>query len=115
MIDIDPNSSGLPGIAQLQLIVDSVTTLGLTLASQALIISSVTWGTGELSNPHLAVRHHGRSRCRGCGGLRVDRVALRSSSATSRGKEHSVHVPLHCVSARLIRLPLGDGNRLPRS
>ena len=43
MIDIDPNSSGLPGIEQLRII--------------ALIISAIVWGFGaNSSNPHLASR-----------------------------------------------------------
>ncbi|BDZ61092.1 hypothetical protein Lsed01_00392 [Demequina sediminis] len=57
MIDIDPNSNGLPGIDQLQTIVGSVMTIGLILAVLALIISSVTSGYGaNSSNPHLAAR-----------------------------------------------------------
>ncbi|MFV0433847.1 MAG: DUF6112 family protein [Leucobacter sp.] len=57
MIDIDPNSSGLPGIDQLQLIVGAVITFGLILSVLALIISAVVWGFGaNSSNPHLAGR-----------------------------------------------------------
>jgi len=57
VIDIDPNTNGLPGIQQLQIIVGSVMTIGLILAVLALIISSVTWGYGSnSSNPHLAAR-----------------------------------------------------------
>ena len=41
MIDIDPNSNGLPGIAQLRDIVGAVMTVGLILAVLALIISAV--------------------------------------------------------------------------
>lgn len=43
MIDIDPNSSGLPGIAQLRDIVGAVMTVGLFLSVLALIISAIVW------------------------------------------------------------------------
>lgn len=57
MIDIDPNSSGLPGIEQLRVIVGAVMTVGLVLAVLALIISAVVWAYGSnSSNPHLAGR-----------------------------------------------------------
>jgi len=57
MIDIDPNSNGLPGIDQLKLIVGAVMTFGLILSVLALIISAVVWGFGaNSSNPHLAGR-----------------------------------------------------------
>lgn len=57
MIDIDPNSNGLPGIDQLKLIVGAVMTFGLILSVLALIVSAVVWGFGaNSSNPHLAGR-----------------------------------------------------------
>ncbi|MFT4213257.1 MAG: DUF6112 family protein [Microbacterium sp.] len=57
MIDIDPNSSGLPGIEQLRIIVGSVMTVGLILAVLALIISAIVWAYGSnSSNPHLSGR-----------------------------------------------------------
>ena len=57
MIDIDPNSSGLPGIAQLRIIVGAVMTAGLILSALALIVSAIVWGLGSnSSNPHLASR-----------------------------------------------------------
>lgn len=57
MIDIDPNSSGLPGIEQLRVIVGAVMTVGLVLAVLALIVSAVIWAYGsQSSNPHLAGR-----------------------------------------------------------
>lgn len=57
MIDIDPNTSGLPGIDQLKLIVGAVMTFGLILSVLALIVSAVVWGFGaNSSNPHLAGR-----------------------------------------------------------
>ena len=56
-INIDPNSDGLPGIAQLRTIVGAVMTVGLILSVLALIISAVVWGFGaNSSNPHLASR-----------------------------------------------------------
>ena len=57
MIDIDPNSNGLPGIAQLRDIVGAVMTVGLILSVLALIVSAIVWGFGaNSSNPHLASR-----------------------------------------------------------
>ncbi|MGE3192544.1 MAG: DUF6112 family protein [Dehalococcoidia bacterium] len=57
MIDIDPNTDGLPGIEQLRVIVGAAMTVGLILAVLALIISAVVWGYGaNSSNPHLAGR-----------------------------------------------------------
>ena len=57
MIDIDPNSDGLPGIEQLRVIVGAAMTVGLILAVLALIIAAVVWGYGaNSSNPHLAGR-----------------------------------------------------------
>ena len=43
MIDIDPNSSGLPGIDQLRIIVGAVMTVGLILSVLALIVSAIIW------------------------------------------------------------------------
>jgi hypothetical protein len=57
VINIGPNSTGLPGIAQLKLIVGSAMTFGLILSVLALIIAAVVWGYGANSaNPHLASR-----------------------------------------------------------
>lgn len=56
-VDITPNDSGLPGIAQLRTIVGAVMTIGLVLAVLALIISAIVWAVGaNSSNPHLASR-----------------------------------------------------------
>ena len=56
-IDITPNDSGLPGIAQLRTIVGAVMTIGLILSVLALIVSAIVWGFGSnSSNPHLASR-----------------------------------------------------------
>ncbi|MBG6057792.1 hypothetical protein RCH16_000990 [Cryobacterium sp. MP_M5] len=57
MIDIGPNTDGLPGIEQLRVIVGAAMTVGLILAVLALIIAAVVWGFGaNSSNPHLASR-----------------------------------------------------------
>ena len=57
MIDINPNSSGLPGIEQLRDIVGAVMTVGLILSVLALIVSAIVWGFGSnSSNPHLSGR-----------------------------------------------------------
>jgi len=57
VIDIDPNSSGLPGIAALRTIVGATMTVGLILAVLALIVSAIVWAYGaNSSNPHLAGR-----------------------------------------------------------
>ena len=57
MIDIDPNSSGLPGIEQLRIIVGAVMTVGLILSVLAVIVSAIIWAYGSnSSNPHLAGR-----------------------------------------------------------
>lgn len=56
-IKIDPNTSGLPGIAALSQIVGAVMTFGLVLSALALILSAITWGFGANSaNPGLASR-----------------------------------------------------------
>jgi hypothetical protein len=56
-IDITPNDTGLPGIAQLTTIVGAVMTVGLILSALALILSAIIWGFGAHgSNPHLAGR-----------------------------------------------------------
>ena len=56
-IDINPNDSGLPGIAQLRTIVGAVMTVGLILSVLALIVSAIVWGfSANSSNPHLASR-----------------------------------------------------------
>lgn len=56
-INITPNTDGLPGIAQLRIIVGAVMTVGLILSVLALIISAIVWGFGaNSSNPHLASR-----------------------------------------------------------
>lgn len=57
MIDINPNGTGLPGIAVLRTIVGASMTVGLILAVLALIVSAIVWAYGaNSSNPHLAGR-----------------------------------------------------------
>ncbi len=57
MIDIGPNTDGLPGIEQLRIIVGAAMTVGLILAVLALIFAAIVWGFGaNSSNPHLASR-----------------------------------------------------------
>ncbi len=57
MIDIDPNSSGLPGLEQRRIIVGAVMTVGLIFSVLALIVSAIIWAYGSnSSNPHLAGR-----------------------------------------------------------
>ncbi|QBE48279.1 DUF6112 family protein [Leucobacter triazinivorans] len=57
MIDIDPNSSGLPGLDALRTIVGAVMMFGLVLAALGLIVSAVVWAFGaNSSNPHLSGR-----------------------------------------------------------
>lgn len=56
-VNIEPNSSGLPGIGQLSSIVGASMTVGLILAVLAVIISAIVWALGSnSSNPHLAGR-----------------------------------------------------------
>ena len=56
-INIDPNTNGLPGLAQLRTIVGAVMTIGLLHSVLALIVSAIVWGFGaNSSNPHLASR-----------------------------------------------------------
>jgi hypothetical protein len=56
-VNVTPNETGLPGIAQIRDIVGAVMTIGLILSVLALIASAVVWGFGaNSSNPHLASR-----------------------------------------------------------
>lgn len=56
-VNINPNSTGLPGIGALRTIVGAVMTVGLILSVLALIVAAVVWAFGSHSaNPHLASR-----------------------------------------------------------
>jgi hypothetical protein len=56
-VDVQPNTSGLPGIAELEHIVGALLTLGLLAALAGLLISSIVWAVGSHSaNPVLAGR-----------------------------------------------------------
>lgn len=57
MIDIDPNTDGLPGISALQNIVGALMTVGLICAVLGVIVSAIVWALGaNSSNPQLAGR-----------------------------------------------------------
>lgn len=54
-IHIDPNSNGLPGIAQLRTIVGASMTIALVLSVLALLVAAVAWALGShSSNPQWA-------------------------------------------------------------
>ncbi|MFD4323582.1 DUF6112 family protein [Nocardioides sp. NPDC058538] len=56
-VSINPNTNGLPGIAQLREVVGAMMTVGLILSVLALIIAAILWALGSnSSNPHLAGR-----------------------------------------------------------
>jgi len=56
-IDVTPNSTGLPGITELQNIVGALLTIGLIAALAGLAISAMVWAVGNHStNPVLAGR-----------------------------------------------------------
>ena len=56
-VNITPNTSGLPGISELQDIVGALLTIGLIAALAGLAISAIVWAIGNLSaNPVLAGR-----------------------------------------------------------
>lgn len=55
--DIQPNTTGLPGIAALQKIVGAMLTIGLIAAVAGIAISAIAWAIGShSSNPHVAGR-----------------------------------------------------------
>lgn len=57
MIDIEPNTNGLPGIAALQSVVGALMTVGLICAVLGVIVSAIVWALGaNSSNPQLAGR-----------------------------------------------------------
>ena len=56
-VNITPNTSGLPGISELQNIVGALLTIGLIAALAGLAISAIVWAIGNHSaNPVLAGR-----------------------------------------------------------
>jgi hypothetical protein len=56
-VNVSPNSSGLPGITELQNIVGALLTIGLIAALAGLAISASVWAIGNHSaNPVLAGR-----------------------------------------------------------
>jgi uncharacterized protein DUF6112 len=56
-VNVSPNSSGLPGISELQNIVGALLTLALLAALAGLAIASAAWAVGSHSaNPILAGR-----------------------------------------------------------
>lgn len=56
-VNVSPNSSGLPGISELQNIVGALLTIGLIAALAGLVIASAAWALGSHSaNPVLAGR-----------------------------------------------------------
>jgi hypothetical protein len=56
-ISVSPNSSGLPGISELDNIVGALLTVGLIASLGGLVISAIVWAIGNHSaNPALAGR-----------------------------------------------------------
>jgi len=56
-VNIAPNGSGLPGIAELETIVGALLTIGLVASLAGLVISAIVWAIGNHSaNPTLAGR-----------------------------------------------------------
>jgi hypothetical protein len=56
-VNVSPNSSGLPGIGELQNIVGALLTIGLVAALAGLALSAAVWAIGNHSaNPVLAGR-----------------------------------------------------------
>jgi hypothetical protein len=56
-VNVSPNSTGLPGISELQNIVGALLTIGLIAALAGLALSAAAWAVGSHSaNPVLAGR-----------------------------------------------------------
>jgi hypothetical protein len=56
-VSVHPNTSGLPGISELDNIVGALLTIGLIASLAALVISAIVWSIGNHSvNPVLAGR-----------------------------------------------------------
>ncbi|MGW7705368.1 DUF6112 family protein [Streptomyces sp. NPDC054771] len=88
VIDIDPTSSGLPGIAQLRDIVGAVMTVGLFLSVLALVIAAIVWGFGANSSNPDSVGDLGVAgvRCPGCARI----LAWRSRTGRGSSGRRSV-------------------------
>lgn len=55
--DISPNTTGLPGISELQSIVGALLTVGLIACLAGLVLAAIVWAVGHHSaNPSLAGR-----------------------------------------------------------
>ena len=56
-VNVSPNRTGLPGIAELENIVGALLTVGIIAALAGLVISAIVWAVGNHSaNPVLAGR-----------------------------------------------------------
>ena len=56
-VNISPNTSGLPGITELQNIVGALLTVGVIASLAGLVIAAIVWAVGNHSaNPTLAGR-----------------------------------------------------------
>lgn len=56
-VNVSPNTSGLPGISELQNIVGALLTVGLVAALAGLALSAIVWSVGNHStNPVLSGR-----------------------------------------------------------
>jgi hypothetical protein len=56
-VNVTPNTTGLPGIAELQHIVGALLTVGVIAALAGLVIAAIVWAVGNHSaNPALAGR-----------------------------------------------------------
>lgn len=56
-VSVTPNSTGLPGIAELENIVGALLTVGLVASLAGLVMSAIVWAVGNHSaNPALAGR-----------------------------------------------------------
>jgi hypothetical protein len=56
-VNVSPNSSGLPGISELENVVGALLTVGLVASLAGLVISAIVWAIGNHSvNPVLAGR-----------------------------------------------------------
>ena len=54
-VNIQPNRTGLPGIASLESIVGALLTFGLVASVAGIAISAIAWAIGSHSgNPHVA-------------------------------------------------------------